>query len=133
MSISKIVITGQVVRNPEKRFTENNLAITSFTLNFAQDEQEKLIRVSAFGNSAEKISQTIKKGHYVVVEGGLQTNTVKTDSGTDKKFFEINAQNVEILSQSGKSEDNIEEKEDVFGLSDEISNEDLIGEDEIPF
>ncbi len=134
MSVSKIVITGKVLRNPEKRFTENNLAIASFTINFGIEDEEKPIRVFSLGKSAERIAEIVKKDQMVVVEGRLQTNAVKTDSGTDKKFFEINAQNVEIMSgQAGSATSTSSRDEDSFNLSDEINNDDLIGEDEIPF
>jgi len=130
MSLSKIVITGQVVRNPEKRFTESNLAISSFSMDFGKEDEEKVIRVFSIGKVAERIAETVKKGQNIVVEGRLQTNSVKTDSGTDKKFFEINAQNIEILGESNKAQ--TDEKEE-FSLSEEISDDNLIGEDEIPF
>lgn len=135
MSISKIVITGQVLRNPEKRFTENNLAISSFTMNFSYDNEEKVIRIFSLGKTAEKVAETVKKGQTVIVEGRLQTNSVKTDSGTDKKYFEINAQNVELVSQGTASTGAASSgnKDEDFSTADEISSDDLIGEDEIPF
>lgn len=133
-SVSKIVITGQVLRNPEKRFTENNLTISSFTMNFGTQDEEKAIRVLSYGKNAEKVAETVKKGQKVVVEGRLQTNSVKTDSGTDKKFFEINAQNVELMAQNPDDQNqDIQEQDKDFNLADEISTDDLIGEDEIPF
>ena len=131
MSLSRIVITGQVVRNPEKRFTDSNLAISNFSMNFGKEGEEKVIRVFSIGKVAERIAETVKKGQNIVVEGRLQTNSVKTDSGTDKKFFEINAQNIEILGESNVVQTDTKEEE--FSLSEEINNNDLIGEDEIPF
>ncbi len=137
MSISKIAITGQVLRNPEKRFTENNVTISSFTVNFGEANEEKIIRVLTFGKLADQIAETVKKGQKVIIEGRLQTNSTKTDSGVDKKFFEIIAQNVEIFDKSSESaslpSDEKDEKEDEFSLSEEIYSDDLIGEDEIPF
>ncbi len=132
-SVSKIVITGQVLRNPEKRFTENNLAIASFTVNFGSEGEEKPIRVFSIGKNAERIAEILKKGQMVVIEGRLQTNSVKTESGTDKKFFEINAQNVELISQQQEGSASSSPQEEEFSLPDEISPDDLIGEDEIPF
>ena len=132
MSISKIVITGQVLRNPEKRFTEGNLAISSFTMNFGDENEEKTIRVFSLGKTAERMSEIVKKGQTVVVEGRLQTNSVKTEAGIDKKFLEINAFGIEILEGSAPSDSSVE-KQDEFEIPDEISSDDLIGEDEIPF
>lgn len=132
MSISKITLTGQVIRTPEKRFTEGNLAITSFTMNFGEQGEEKIIKVSTFGNIAEKVEQTVKKDNTVVVEGRLQTNTYKTEAGIDKKSFEISAQAVEVIGGTSAATTAAPVEEN-FSLSEEISNDELIGEDEIPF
>jgi single stranded DNA-binding protein len=132
-SLSKIVITGEVTRNPEKRFTENNVTISAFSLNFGTAEDEKLIRVMSFGGLADRVAADVKKGQKVIIEGALQTNTQKTESGEEKKFYEISARNVEVLGQSdGAGAKPYTEKEDEFSLADEIGD-DLIGEDEIPF
>ena len=54
MSLSKIVITGEVTRTPEKRFTDNNVAISAFSLNFGTVDEEKLVRVLSFGGLADR-------------------------------------------------------------------------------
>ncbi len=133
-SLSKIVITGLVTRNPEKRFTGNDLAITSFSVNFSnEDNDEKLLRVIAIGKLAETTAETVKKGQNVVVEGRLQTNTIKTESGTDKKIMEISAQGIEILGSSlPQPSSSVPTANNDFELTEEVNN-DLIGEDEIPF
>jgi len=130
-SLSKIVITGKVVRNPEKRFTGNNLAITSMTVDIGTDKEEKLIRVFAVGKVAETASDTVKKGQTVLVDGRLQTSTVKTESGVEKKITEISAQAIEIIgcpTQQPASSDTEE-----YEFTEDVSDEELIGEDEIPF
>ena len=55
MSLAKIFITGKVVKNPEKRFTQNDLPITDFTIDI-NPQDESLVRVVAIGNQAENIS-----------------------------------------------------------------------------
>lgn len=134
-SLSKIVITGKVVRNPEKRFTGNNLSITSFTINIGSENEEKLIRVFAFGKLGETAANNIKKNHTVVVEGKLQTATVKTEAGAERKIVEINAQGIEIVSTDIQQSDSdeLETGSSDFDYTNDISSDDLIGEDEIPF
>ncbi|OGI00507.1 MAG: hypothetical protein A2Y25_03560 [Candidatus Melainabacteria bacterium GWF2_37_15] len=125
-SLAKVTVSGQVVKSPEKRFTEGNLAITSFMMDFGFEGQEKLIRVFTIGKLADRIADTIKKGQSVIVDGRLQTTT-KNEAGVDKKITEINAQGIEIIEKSSQSY-----QQDTGG-EDEVSSEDLIGEDEIPF
>lgn len=134
-SLSKIVITGKVVRNPEKRFTSANLPITSFTINIGSDNDEKLVRVFAFGKLGETTAESVKKDQSIVVEGKLQTATVKTESGAEKKTVEINAQGIEIIGASLSQDTSSVSATDTndFDFTEDISSDELIGEDEIPF
>lgn len=133
MSLAKIFITGKVVKNPEKRFTQNDLPITDFTIDI-NPQDESLVRVVAIGNQAENIEQNIKAQDTVIVEGRLQTNTVKTTGGKDRKVFEINASTVEKISaQSSSTPSKSAKNENLVQFATEEISEDLIDEDEIPF
>ncbi len=133
MSIAKSVVTGTVYRAPEKRFTQNNVAVSAFILNIGERD-EMLIRVVSRRQALDEIIDNIDKGERVLVEGRLQTATVKMDDGSEKRIYEIDANTIEKLGEgaisstsSGYSNDEIVKFE-----SDDLSNE-LIGEDEIPF
>lgn len=137
MSLAKSVVTGSLYRAPEKRFTQNNVAVSAFVLNIG-DREEMLIRVLSKRNALDEIVSTLDKGDRVLVEGRLQTAAVKMDDGTEKRIFEIDANTIEKLGESsgasapasGNSKFGTEEI--VKFESDDFSNE-LIGEDEIPF
>lgn len=130
MSLSKAFITGKVTRPPEKRFTSNNLAIAAFTINLTDDEETPL-RIITVGQIAEKVADTVSKNDMVVVEGRLQTNSAKTESGEEKRFFEVQASAVEKMSGSTSSAP--KQEEDLLTFNEEEFADDLIGEDEIPF
>lgn len=100
MSLARAVISGTVYRNPEKRYTGNNIPVCSFALNI--DEKEtSLIRVTARGNNAETASQSITKGCRIAAEGRLQITSIQAEDGTEKKVMEIDLSSFEILSSSG--------------------------------
>ena len=134
MSIAKVVISGTVYRNPEKRFTGNNIAVTTFTLN-NDDKEQSLIRVIARGNLAETVEQSVSKGDRIVVDGRLQVNTIQGDDGTDKKVMEIDLSSFEVVSSSSSSQQTSSKKstDEVVKFSDVEMNDVLIGEEEIPF
>jgi single-strand DNA-binding protein len=132
VSISKIVITGTVVRNPEKRFTNNNVPITHFTINISKSEEASLVRVITAGKLAESTADSVKKDSVVIVEGRLQNNVVKNETGTEQKIVEISAQAVEVVGETTNKSD-YQESTGSFNDSEEISTDELIGEDEIPF
>ncbi len=135
MSLAKAVVTGTVYRAPEKRFTQNNVAVSSFVLNIGERE-EMLIRVLSKRNSLDEIVSSISKDERVLVEGRLQVEAVKMDDGSEKRIYEIDANTIEKLGEAsavqaaGSSKFGTEEI--VKFESDDFSNE-LIGEDEIPF
>ena len=136
MTLAKAFVTGTVTKAPEKRFTQNDMAIVGFTINI-DPANEALLRVVAFGQLADNIASTVAQGDNVAVEGKLQINSYKLPNGKDKKVFEISANAVEkmsggvsipqTMSATPMSEENL-----VTFNQDEIA-QDLIDEDEIPF
>ena len=135
MSLAKAFVSGTVVKAPEKRFTQSNMAIAAFTVNVDKNSQT-LVRVNTFGQLAETVSSMLNVNDNVAIEGRLQVNTYKTPAGKDKKVFEITANAVEKMSggsvmvqnQTVQNEGNI-----VSFEQPEAPVEDLIDEDEIPF
>ena len=133
MSLAKAVISGTVYRAPEKRFTSNNVPITAFALNIS-DNEESLVRVIAKGNFAETVESTVHKSDRIVVEGRLQTNTVKSEDGTERKIVEIDAFAIEHLAGSELTANSSQNKSDsIVQFGQPEFSDDLIGEDEIPF
>lgn len=134
MSIAKSVVTGTVYRAPEKRFTQNNVAVSAFVLNIG-DREEILVRVVSKRNTLDEIVSSISKGERVLVEGRLQTAAVKMDDGSEKRIYEIDANTIEKLGDGAmapESNAKFGTEEIVKFESDDLSNE-LINEDEIPF
>ena len=132
MSLAKSVVTGTVYRTPEKRFTQNNIAVSAFVLNI-DEREEMLIRVVSRRTALDEVVSSLTKGEKVLVEGRLQTATAKMDDGSEKRIYEIEASTVEKMGgSSASSNSNFGTEEIVKFESDDMSNE-LINEDEIPF
>lgn len=150
MALAKIVVDGTVTKAPEKRFTQNNLPITSFVININQND-ETLVRTFIMGNAAETVAETISTGDRVLVEGRPQIEILKTEDGKEKRVVEINASLVEKIgavtsagnASSASSAPKAQAapaakptaaaKEEIVQFADEEIIEDLISEDEIPF
>lgn len=133
MALAKAVVTGSVFRAPEKRFTQNNVPVSSFVLNIGERE-EMLIRVIVRRTALDEVVSSISKDDRVLVEGRLQITTVKSDSGAERRIFEIDANTIEMMgsgapvavSASSSNADIVKFSQDEFA-------DELIGEDEIPF
>ena len=134
MSIAKAVLSGIVYRNPEKRFTGNNIPVTSFTLNIDEKEQS-LIRVVARGNLAESVESAVSKGDKIVIDGRLQVSSIQAEDGTEKRIMELDMSSFEVCSGSSDSSNNSQtsKSDEVVKFSEVEMDDVLIGEEEIPF
>lgn len=134
MTLAKAVVTGSVYRAPEKRFTQNNIPVSSFVMNIG-DKEEMLIRVVVRRTSLDEVVSSIGKDDKVLVEGRLQITTVKNDNGTERRIYEIDANTIEPMGEnSGKGVvASSSSNEEIVKFSQEEFSDELIGEDEIPF
>ena len=133
MSLAKAVVTGTVFRTPEKRFTQNNIPVSSFVLNIGERE-ELLIRVVVRRTALDEIVSQISKDDRVLIEGKLQVTTVKTESGSERKIYELDANTIEMMGAGAPVVSTANSNNsDIVKFSQEEFSEELIGEDEIPF
>ena len=133
MTLAKAVVTGSVYRAPEKRFTQNNIPVSSFVLNIG-DREEMLLRVVAKRTALDEIVSSLGKDDRVLVEGRLQITTVKNENGAERKVFEIDANSVEALSGTTGTVSAQTSGEEIVKLpKEEDFADELIGEEEIPF
>lgn len=133
MTLAKAVVTGNVFRAPEKRFTQNNVPVSSFVLNIG-DREEMLIRVVVRRTGLDEVVSEISKDDRILVEGRLQITTVKNDSGAERRIYEIDANTIEPMGASSGSAPKVSNSsEEIVKFSQEEFADELIGEDEIPF
>src|SRR5574344_1338378 len=131
MSIARITVSGIVSRNPEKRFTSNNVPITTFAIDVVDGQETFALLAKAKGNLAETVVQNVNKSDKIVVEGRLQMISAKSDDGTERKVAEVEVASFEKISGELKSTPVDNEK--IVKFSQEEFSDELIGEDEIPF
>jgi len=90
--VNKVIILGNVGRDPETSYTQSGTAICSLSIATSekwkdkntgeQKEQTEWHRVKFFGKSAETIGQYISKGSQLYVEGKLKTSSYEKDGTT---------------------------------------------------
>ena len=136
MTLAKAFVTGVVTKSPEKRFTQNDMAISDFNVNI-DTNNSTILRIIAFGNLADNIASTISQGDKVAIEGKLQVNSYKLPNGKDKRIYEISASAVEKMDGASTSQNSntiqaaSNNNDSVVTFND--TTEDLIDEEEIPF
>jgi len=130
MTLAKAVVTGIVYRAPEKRFTSNDIAVTSLVLDIGEKE-ESLIRIISKRTALDAVLSDINKGEKILVEGRLQTANAKMEDGSERKIFEIEASSIEKMS--GGSSAVSTQNGEIVNFGEVELEEELIDEEEIPF
>jgi single-strand DNA-binding protein len=113
-SVNKVILIGNLGRDPETRYMPDGGAITNISVattdkwkDKAGEMQEKTEwhRVAFFGKLAEIAGEYLKKGSQVYVEGRLQTRKWQDKDGQDKYTTEIVANVMQMLgSRQGGGE-----------------------------
>jgi single-strand DNA-binding protein len=105
-SVNKVIIIGNLGRDPETRYMPEGGAITNISVattdtwkdkNGEKQEKTEWHRVAFFGKLAEIAGEYLKKGSQVYVEGRLQTRKWQDKDGQDKYTTEIVANVMQML------------------------------------
>jgi single-strand DNA-binding protein len=109
-NLIKIILIGRVGGDPEMRFTQEGVAVTSFSLAADRSTRQadgsykgeaEWFRVSAWRKLAETCNQFLNKGKLVYVEGSLRTRTYDGKDGQKRTSLEVNADRVLFLDKQG--------------------------------
>lgn len=107
-TLNKVMLIGNLTRDPELRYTPAGMALCNFTIainSFYNDkagQKQKdvcFMRVTVWGKSGENCSQYLTKGRPVFVEGRLRSRSWEAD-GQKKSSTEVVADNVQFLGSS---------------------------------
>ena len=106
-SINKVIIVGNLGRDPENRYLPSGEQVTSIAVattdrwrdkaSGEQKEQTEWHRISFFGKLAEIAGQYLKKGSQVYIEGRLRTRKYTDKEGIDRYATEIIADTMQML------------------------------------
>ena len=118
--MNKIIVIGNLGRDPEMRYTPNGQSVTSFsiasnrryTTGGEQREETEWFNVSAWGRLAETCNQYLTKGQQVYVEGRLTSRTYQGNDGQTRVSLDINLTEMQMLGRRG---DNMDEGGSPYG------------------
>ena len=129
-SLNKAILVGRLGRNPEGRYTPSGTSTARFSIatdeswidsDNNKQEHTEWHDVEAWGKTADFVTQYLKKGQLVCVEGKIRTQSWKDKDGNPRKKTEIVCQNVTPLEWKSEEKPN------------ESNNQALGGEKDIPF
>lgn len=106
-SVNKVILIGNLGRDPETRYSADGAAITNITIattdrwkdkgSGEMKEQTEWHRVAFFGRLAEIAGEYLRKGRPVYVEGRLRTRKWTDKEGQERYTTEIVAENMQML------------------------------------
>ncbi|HXH28306.1 MAG TPA: single-stranded DNA-binding protein [Candidatus Polarisedimenticolia bacterium] len=140
-SVNKVILIGNLGRDPEVRYTQNGSAVANFTLatnevwndkSGERQERTEWHRIVVWGKQAEIVREHLTKGKQVYIEGSLQTRQWDDREGNKRTTTEIKANRVVML---GRPEGGAQASRGGPGAgSTEVVNEEPPpSEDDIPF
>ncbi len=112
MSFNKIIIVGNLGRDPELRYTPQGTPVCSFTVATNDKRKDKTgeqqdittwFRVTVWGRQAETASQYLTKGRPVYIEGRLRMEEWSDRDGKQRSTLEVHATDMQFIG--GRNED----------------------------
>ena len=143
--MNKVILVGNLTRDPELITTSNGVSLCRFTLavqrRFAGQDGEReadFVNIVVWRAQADNCYKYLKKGSKCGVVGSLQTRSYDAQDGTKRYSTDVVAEEVEFLSTKGSS--NIEEMSEPAetgskssGKNDVVNKFEPIDDDNLPF
>ena len=113
-SINKVILIGNLGKDPETRYMPNGEAVTNITVattetwkdkNGEKQEKTEWHRVTFYRKLAEIAGEYLKKGRSVYVEGRLETRKWTDKSGVERYTTDIIATDMKMLGSKSGSAD----------------------------
>jgi len=109
VSFNRVVLAGNLTRDPELRFTNDGIPVCSFGLAVnrvrSRSEEVDFFDISAWRELGETIANYKKKGDPILLEGRLQYRTWEAQDGSKRSKVDVVADNVQFLGSRSDSDD----------------------------
>lgn len=137
--MNKIIVIGNLGRDPEMRYTPSGQSVTSFSIATSrrfttggeQREETDWFNVSAWGRLSELCNQYLTKGQQVYVEGRLHLRSYEGRDGQTRWVNEISLTDVQFLGRAGGTGEQTPAYGNEPDMADAISSSDDV--DDLPF
>lgn len=138
--IAKVILIGNLGRDPETRYTPNGRMNVQFTMAVSrrfndgsgqQQERTSWYRVTGWGNLAEtmdKLAQNgyLAKGKQVYVEGRLELREYQDQQGATRTSLDVTANELLLLGQRGDNEPGSGHGDDFSSTGNRLENRDQV-------
>jgi single-strand DNA-binding protein len=134
--MNKIMLIGNLGKDPEMSYTNNGTAVTKFSLAVnrvtksptgERQEETEWFNIVAWRQLAETCSQYLRKGSKVFIEGRIQQRKYTGQDGVTRTVIDVIANDMEMLTPKSQ-------QAAVSGSNNDFLNDDSLGDlDDHPF
>ena len=113
MSINRVIISGNLTREPELRSTASGMPVLGFGVAVNEryknqqtgewDDRPNYVDCTMFGNRAESVNKYLAKGSKVSIEGKLRWSQWETKDGKKRSKIDVIVDELEFMSSRGCS------------------------------
>ena len=142
MYLNKVILIGNLTRDPELRSLPSGVKVCSFSLatnrvwkdkNGARQESTDYHNIVVFGRQAETVAQYMKKGSSILVEGRMQTRSWDDKTSGEKKYrTEVIADRTQFGPKKSGMDSNSETSSAGFSKASTSSNSSEVDTIEYP-
>lgn len=145
MAVNKVILIGNVGKDPDVKHLENDLSLARFPMatserfknrNGERTERTEWHNIVVWRGLARVVEDYVKKGSQLYIEGRIQTRKYQDRDGNDRYMTEIVAENMKMLDKKGSGSGSAQQAapqsntaQDAAGAPDYSSQPD----DDLPF
>ena len=109
--MNKFIVTGNITKDAELRYTANDKAYSKFSIanneGYGDNKKTNFFNCTLWGKSAENLNRFLTKGQKVLITGKVEINDYKDKEGVERKIIDINVDSfggVELLGNKSQQE-----------------------------
>lgn len=145
MGVNKVILLGNLGKDPELRYTQSQTPVCSFSLATSERRKDasgtwgdhtEWHNIIAFGKTAENSANFLKKGRQCYIEGKIQTRKWQDKEGKDRWTTEIIANTIQFVGGKGEGRGAGGASDDVgapAAMPTSVRSADSIGSDSVAF
>ena len=108
--MNRVILVGRITKDPEIRYTSNDIPVCQFTLAVNRryqsngERQADFINCVAWRSSAELLGKYVKKGAQIGVEGQIQVRSYEDNGGVKRYATEVICESITFLESRSSRE-----------------------------
>ena len=141
MSFNKVIIVGNLGRDPELRYTAQGTPVCTFSVATNEKRKDKngemqdnttWFRITLWNRQAETASQYLQKGRQVYIEGRLRVEEYVDRDGKPRHSLEVSATDMQFIGTRGE-EMPVERAASASAAHGPTDSQPDLSDDDIPF